>query len=364
MKKNRSYLLTALILAVLMCVTDPASAAAAPKDADMTGQPRCRLSVYPVDMQDQDKQEYWEDMKTAGVVIDLYKESSLEPSDLQGVTAEQVESMAQEAFQSILEGGQAAKDSVAASETGAVFSNLETGVYLLIARGDEMTSEEYVKILSNKTEDGTVERLSSIARSRGYEYYFAPQLLVLPSISEDGVIQMDGTAVLKSERKMRYGSLEIRKTLKEYEVKEGKTPKPVDFVFHAVGRIDGEVVYDAYDKISFTGDGIGDQTVRMDWIPAGAEVTVTEVYSGASYQLSVPGDRKAVIEAGQIASVEFENEYDGRQTNGHGIKNQFVYDAETGSWKWYSDPGQESPGSQGLPSDEIPEYLEPRTAGE
>ena len=100
-------------------------------------------------------------------------------------------------------------------------------------------------------------------------------------------------------------------------------------------------------SITFT--AAGRESVILDRIPAGAEVTVKEVYTGSSYQLTVPGDRTAVISAEEIVSVEFENEYDGRRTNGHGIKNQFVYDEERGTWNWYSSPAQEAAGNQGEP---------------
>ena len=83
---------------------------------------------------------------------------------------------------------------------------------------------------------------------------------------------------------------------------------------------------------------------------------MTEVYSGSSYELTVPGERTETIRADEAVSVEFENRYDGRRTKGHGIKNQFVYDSESG--RWYSDPVQQAPGNEGLPPDTKPEYLQ------
>ena len=70
----------------------------------------------------------------------------------------------------------------------------------------------------------------------------------------------------------------------------------------------------------------------MGNIPAGAQVTVTEVYSGSSYQ--VVGDNVAttVISAEDPAEVSFVNTYDDENNGGSSIVNHFDY--TEGTWTW------------------------------
>ena len=403
MKKKWIGLFTALSLAVGVCTVPPLISGAAPSEQiDLTK--TCGLTVYPVDLQtaDEEKQAYWEDMKTADVVVDLYRIAEAEKlsgydtyyfqpsagygkldiseySTRQTYTAEDWERLAQEAA-GITFATESAYDPVdmkAVEDTGASLTGLDAGLYLIVARGRDMEPSEYVKTVLQETSDETAgesaesSRLVTVAHSARYEYMFTPQLVALPTKPADaqGVINTASPGdwsytmevILKSARELRYGSLEIIKTLREYELEEGQTPEPAVFVFHVVGTLDDKIVYDAYNKISFTGPGTsgsGDApaSARLDWIPAGARAVVTEVYSGSSYELTVPGERTETIRADEAVSVEFENRYDGRRTKGHGIKNQFVYDSESG--RWYSDPVQQAPGNEGLPPDTKPEYLQ------
>ena len=160
-----------------------------------------------------------------------------------------------------------------------------------------------------------------------------PQLISLPTkgADEDGEVNTgnpgewyyDLTVNLKPERTARYGALEIVKTLSEYESEEG-IESPVTCVFEVTGILNGEEVYSEVESITFT--KAGQERVVLNQIPALAEVTVREVYSGAGYELTVPGDRTATIAANEIVSVDFENVYNGQRRGGHGIKNQFVQD--------------------------------------
>ena len=212
-----------------------------------------------------------------------------------------------------------------------------------------------IKQKDPQTQEETA-RIATIAESDQYTYAFLPQLVSLPTKPADanGVINtanpgewiFDASVNLKPERLDRYGSLEIIKTLTEYETMGG-TQEAATFVFEVTGRLGDNIVYSNVESITFT--AAGRESVILDHIPAMAQVTVTEVYSGSSYELTVPGDRTAAIAADDVVSVEFENEYDGRRTNGHGIKNQFVYDEDTGAWNWYSSPAQNAAGNQGEP---------------
>ena len=91
--------------------------------------------------------------------------------------------------------------------------------------------------------------------------------------------------------------------------------------------------------MTFTAPGY--KEIRIKDLPAGAEVTVTEVYSGASYELVSEAVQTAVIvvegteeEPNETAKVEFENTYNKKFGGGSGVVNTFTYDGE--SFEWHS----------------------------
>ena len=124
-----------------------------------------------------------------------------------------------------------------------------------------------------------------------------------------------------------YGSLKIVKTLDRWENASAAT-----FVFDITARIDGKVVYTNVAAFTFT--SAGTKEAVFDQIPVGSEVTVTEIYSGSSYKETGSLERMAKIEAFKVASVSFENDYDGRGKHGYGIQNTFTYSGESGEWAW------------------------------
>ncbi len=85
----------------------------------------------------------------------------------------------------------------------------------------------------------------------------------------------------------------------------------------------------------------GSKTLTIDQIPAGLSVTVTEVYSGASYTVSGSGEETVLIvsdaaagaDAAQEASVVFTNRYNGGNRGGYGVTNRFESDGN-GGWTW------------------------------
>ena len=379
MKKRWIYLLAALTLAVGMCLAEPLAGIAAPLAADEDGYVKgsCSLTVHPEDPDKEDADRFGEDLASADVVIDLYQIAKAVkvrgqdtyqyklvpgydldiPSD---IGAAGWEALAQQAAGIVLAEGLSAKPAQGSgAPAGTRVSGLEAGLYLLVARGSSLTDLADYKIELTQKDAITQEEtktIATIANSRDHTYAFLPQLVSLPSkpADADGTINtanpgdwiFDMSVNLKPEQLSRYGMLEIVKTLSEYETMGG-VQESATFVFEVTGTLDGETVYSNVESITFT--AAGRESVVLDRIPAGAEVTVREVYSGSSYELTVPGDRTAVIAADDTVSVEFENEYDGRRTNGHGIKNQFVYDEERGTWNWYSSPAQEAGGNQGEP---------------
>lgn len=146
--------------------------------------------------------------------------------------------------------------------------------------------------------------------------------------SENNGWQYDVTATLKMERSARYGGLQIIKTLSSYNTAFGD----VTCVFTVEGTdASGNTVYS--DVVSVTHSAAGTKEVLIEGIPAGTTVTVTEVYSGAAYELQTEAEQTAVIAADEIVSVSFENAYDEKLLSGYGVTNHFDYDEDEG-WLW------------------------------
>ena len=120
-----------------------------------------------------------------------------------------------------------------------------------------------------------------------YTYRFSPYIISLPDNlysqtkdTKDDAWIYDVTAGLKPERQDRYGSVKIVKTVKEFNASLGQAT----FVFSVEGvDAEGNVVYSNVASTTF--DQAGTKEAVLDGIPAGTKLTVTEVYSGASYTL-------------------------------------------------------------------------------
>lgn len=280
--------------------------------------------------------------------------------------------------------------SLGSVEPGSNPISLDAGLYLLIARGSNVdayiTSE---RVRSNGRDSAAnptagEEKLVTVAYTDQHVYTFAPQLISLPTKEADANGQIstanngdwiyNPTVHLKPEQHLRYGYLEIVKDLLTYESFAGQSEEAV-FVFQVeatLGEGDQKVsVYSDVKTLTFTGTGL--KSVLIDKIPVGAEVTVTEVYSGASYTLKTVGQKyygpgvepdggvspgystlengpvNAVIRVNDVASVKFTNEYDHRQTSGHGVINHYEYGvngwADDVQQQW-TNPAQSNP-SQG-----------------
>jgi len=94
--------------------------------------------------------------------------------------------------------------------------------------------------------------------------------------------------------------------------------------------LNGQTVFSDVAHLPFSGPGR--QTARVENIPMGAQVTVTEVYSGAVYTAQANTQTTAVGADGR-ASVDFTNNYDSSNKGGGTVVNQFDYSTENG-WRW------------------------------
>lgn len=194
--------------------------------------------------------------------------------------------------------------------------NLETGMYLV--EMDSVNSPEYT-------------------------YSFTPYFISLPNnlyystgkTTDDKWIY-DAASDIKIGQEQRFGSLEIVKTLDTYNSTFGKTT----FVFRIEGTRNG-ATYSNVVSIDFT--AAGQQTQKIDNLPAGMDVTVTEVYSGASYKLTTDETKTVKIiadgEEGAPVKAEFTNTYSNETKHGYGVANHFNYN--DGDWSW-SQSGSDS----------------------
>lgn len=384
MRKRWIYLSAALMMLVGACVGKPMVSGAAPADpVDVTKD--CSLTVSPVDASDPEKADYLTDMEKTHITLELYKVAGAEAvagydtyqfvpesaydglglseySGLQELTVSEWKVLAQDAARIALSEDSTQQPAASEAIEGVAEATLsgaemQAGLYLLVARDTNLTREQYVKTVKVDGADEETaseqEKLVTIANSEQYEYMFEPQLVALPTkqADADGVISTanpgpwlyEEHVYLKSGREPRYAPLTIVKTLRTYETVEG-TIEPVTFVFRVVATLAGEEVYNEVTSLTFTEPGTGRTTLER--IPATATVTVTEIYNGLSYTQSVPSGNGPVVlenisaEAGSSNTADFENVYNNNRTHGHGIKNQFVYSAESGGWEWTREPQQ------------------------
>jgi hypothetical protein len=105
--------------------------------------------------------------------------------------------------------------------------------------------------------------------------------------------------------------------------------------------------------VALTFDAAGKQSLTIEKIPAGAVVTVTEIYSGGSYKVTGSGEFETVILANEAydqvveetteevetATVTFVNDYDGSSNGGTGVVNHF--EEGNGGWVWTNGPEPE-----------------------
>ena len=189
-----------------------------------------------------------------------------------------------------------------------------------------------------------------------YTYTFTPYLVSLPTNNyynngqtSDGWIydltkESNSAVGLKPEQHVRYGDLVINKELKDHNATFGDK---ATFVFQIdITTLDNKKET-RIEELTF--DAAGSHSVTIEKIPAGSHVTVTEVYSGASYELASAKSQKTDIIANpekksevefRPAEVSFINKHNGRTNGGYGVKNNFKLD-ENGQYQ-YTEPAEKN----------------------
>lgn len=183
-------------------------------------------------------------------------------------------------------------------------SNLKTGLYLVVIQDLETTY---------------------------YSYEFTPYLVSLPNnyyyLSNDDTwyYQLTGDKALgiKATRKPKYGSIEIVKNLENQNItmKDSAT-----FVY----RVDIETLEKKNETrfLTMYFDDVTSKSLKVDHIPAGSKVKVSEVYTGGGYQLvSEQEVDLGQIDAINVKKAEFTNRASNEVIGGNGIVNNYHYDA-------------------------------------
>ena len=172
-----------------------------------------------------------------------------------------------------------------------------------------------------------------------YTYTFTPYLVSLPTnnyynndqTSDDWIYDLtkeyNSAVGLKPEQHVRYGKLVINKELEDHNATFGDK---ATFVFQIDITTPDNKKETRIEELTF--DAAGSHSVTIEKIPAGSHVTVTEVYSGASYELASAKSQETDIIANpeketevefRPAEVSFINKHDGRTNGGYGVRNNF-----------------------------------------
>lgn len=188
-----------------------------------------------------------------------------------------------------------------------------------------------------------------------YTYTFTPYLVSLPTnnyysgngASDDWIYDLtkeyNSAVGLKPEQHVRYGNLVINKELVDHNATFGNN---ATFVFQIDISLD-EKKETRIEELTFS--AAGNDSVTITKIPAGSHVKVTEVYSGASYELASAKSQETDIIANpeketevefRPAEVSFINKHDGRTNGGYGVKNNFKLD-ENGQYQ-YTEPAEKN----------------------
>jgi hypothetical protein len=181
-----------------------------------------------------------------------------------------------------------------------------------------------------------------------YEYTAAPFLIAVPgndygtknAATNETITDDTWRYEVESNIKFGYkdllGNLSIDKTLSRYNdslgtatfVYEVKAVKD----YRAVGGEEEKTVYNNVVAIDFS--AAGSQSTVISGIPAGAKVTVTEVYSGASYSVKEEASQTETILADKTVDVSFTNDYNDSLLYQDTVVNNFSKNDET--WDWFA----------------------------
>lgn len=279
------------------------------------------------------------ELLSASIPVNLYKVASVDESgnytgigafsklDLSSVSADNLDAAAATWAERAAEAKKLLKDDTEPTTTtltqgSGTATGLDTGLYLV----------DTPKVITPN-----------------YTYTFTPYLVSLPTnnyysgngASDDWIYDLtkeyNSAVGLKPEQHVRYGNLVINKELVDHNATFGNN---ATFVFQIDITTLDEKKETRIEELTFS--TAGNDSVTITKIPAGSHVKVTEVYSGASYELASAKSQETDIIANpeketevefRPAEVSFINKHDGRTNGGYGVKNNFKLD-ENGQYQY------------------------------
>lgn len=274
------------------------------------------------------------ELLSASIPVNLYKVASVDESgnytatdafsklDLSSVSADNLDAAAATWAERAAEAKKLLKDDTKPTTTtltqrSGTATRLDTGLYLV----------DTPKVITPN-----------------YTYTFTPYLVSLPTnnyysgngASDDWIYDLtkeyNSAVGLKPEQhvNVRYGNLVINKELVDHNATFGNN---ATFVFQIDITTLDKKKETRIEELTFS--AAGSHSVTIEKIPAGFHVKVTEVYSGASYELASAKSQETDIIANpeketevefRPAEVSFINKHDGRTNGGYGVKNNFKLD--------------------------------------
>lgn len=272
------------------------------------------------------------ELLSASIPVNLYKVASVDESgnytatdafsklDLSSVSADNLDAAAATWAERAAEAKKLLKDDTEPTTTAltqgrGTATGLDTGLYLV----------DTPKVITPN-----------------YTYTFTPYLVSLPTnnyysgngASDDWIYDLtkeyNSAVGLKPEQHVRYGNLVINKELVDHNATFGNN---ATFVFQIDITTLDKKKETRIEELTFS--AAGSHSVTIEKIPAGSHVKVTEVYSGASYELASAKSQETDIIANpeketevefRPAEVSFINKHDGRTNGGYGVKNNFKLD--------------------------------------
>lgn len=272
------------------------------------------------------------ELLSASIPVNLYKVASVDESgnytgigafsklDLSSVSADNLDAAAATWAERAAEAKKLLKDDTEPTTTTltqgrGTATGLDTGLYLV----------DTPKVITTN-----------------YTYTFTPYLVSLPTnnyysgngASDDWIYDLtkeyNSAVGLKPEQHVRYGNLVINKELVDHNATFGNN---ATFVFQIDITTLDKKKETRIEELTFS--AAGSHSVTIEKIPAGFHVKVTEVYSGASYELASAKSQETDIIANpeketevefKPAEVSFINKHDGRTNGGYGVKNNFKLD--------------------------------------
>lgn len=269
------------------------------------------------------KGEKYEELQTLEIPVDVYKVADVEVSS---------KYKEPDVNQNLYHALKTELEKVSSQTTAAKWMSMaDTAAKMIEADASGLEKKSTTLNASNTGDGSTIKNLSTglylvvaqEVKSPEYTYAFTPYLVSLPgnAYQKEGDSDewlYDVTVGLKASRINRYGDLEIVKTLNAYNA----TLDGASFIFQIEAEKDGIIFSDV---VSIVFDNAGTRSMKIEGkIPAGAEVTVTEVYSGASYELTSSAEQTRTVIADQLVTAEFTNDHDERLNGGTSIVNHFI----------------------------------------